>query len=295
MDEQVVRRAGTAAPAWRGVSRRRTGQLILVAAGLLIATVAAAAFVRAQQTTRPHAALAAPALQAGAVTCRQDPMAHVHDPTSLVVVARCSTVSGTVRHVHYEPRYGNQHLLVAPDPAYQRFLLPENHGLITVEVIPTDETTVRIPRAGQHASFHGAFVFNKNQQAVELHPTWRIDVPGAGSPGAPRTGPSPTFTVTAHAPQAVVMGGQVAVSVRTERVWQGRRRPAAGAHVFLELVAPSGKGVQWAAASTNPLGDATIHLVALRAPARFTLTLYSNDLQFGRQVITRLPLEVRRP
>jgi hypothetical protein len=265
-----------------------------VAAGLLIAAVAAALLL-AQQPTRPHAELAAPALEAGTVPCRQDPMAHVHDPTSLVVVGRCSTVTGTVRHVHYEPRYGNQRLLVAVDPAYQRFLLPENHRLMTVEVIPTDETTVNIPRAGQHASFHGAFVFDKNQQAVGLHPTWRIDVAGGGSPGAPRTGPSPTFTVTAHAPRAVVMGGQVAVSIRTERVWQGRRRPAAGAHVFLELVSPSGKGVQWAAASTNPLGDATIHLVALRAPARFTLTLYTNDLQLRRQVITRLPLEVRRP
>lgn len=273
---------------------RWLGRLILLAAGLLI-TVMAAASLLAQEATSPHAELAAPALQAGTIPCRQDPMAHVHDPTSLVVVARCSTVTGTVRHIRYEPRYGSQHLLVAVDPAYQRFLLPENHGLITVEVIPTDETTVHMPRVGQHASFHGAFVFNKNQQAVELHPTWRIDVSGAGSAEAPRPGPSPTFTVTAHAPRVVVMGGQVAVSVRTERVWQGRRQPAAGAHVFLELVAPSGKGVQWAAASTNPLGDATIHLVALRAPAQFTLTLYTNDPQLRRQVITRLPLEVRRP
>jgi hypothetical protein len=273
---------------------RWLGRLILAAAGLLIA-VAAAAYLLPHQATRPHAELAAPALQAGTVPCRQEPMAHVHDPTSLVVVARCSTVTGTVRHIRYEPRYGSQNLLVAVDPAYQRFLLPENHGLITVVVIPTDETTVRIPRVGQQASFHGAFVFNKNQRAVELHPTWRIDVSGAGSPEVPRTGPSPTFTVTAHAPQMVVMGGQVAVSVRTERVWQGRRQPAGGAHVFLELVAPSGKGVQWAAASTNPLGDATIHLVALRAPGRFTLMLYTNDLKLRRQVITRLPLEVRRP
>jgi hypothetical protein len=275
---------------------RWLGRLILLAAGLLI-TIVAAASLLAQGATRPHthAELAAPALQAGTIACRQDPMAHVHDPTSLVVVARCATVTGTVKHIRYEPRYGSQHLLVAADPAYQRFLLPENHGLITVEVTPTDETTVQVPRVGQHASFHGAFVFNKNQQAVELHPTWRIDVPGAGSPEAPRPGTSPTLTVTVHAPRLVVMGGQVAVSVRTERVWQGRRQPAGGVHLFLELVAPSGKGVQWAAASTNPLGDATIHLVALRAPAQFTLTLYTNDLQLRRQTITRLPLEVRRP
>jgi hypothetical protein len=275
---------------------RWLGRLILLAAGLLI-TIVAAASLLAQGATRPHAhaELAAPAVLAGTIACRQDPMAHVHDPTSLVVVARCSTVTGTVRHIRYEPRYGSQHLLVAVDPAYQRFLLPENHGLITAEVIPTDETTVHVPRVGQHASFHGAFVFNKNQQAVELHPTWRIDVPGAGSPQAPRPGTSPTLTVIAHAPRVVVMGGQVAVSVRTERVWQGRRKPAGGVHLFLELVAPSGKGVQWAAASTNPLGDATIHLVALRAPAQFTLTLYTNDLQLRRQTITRLPLEVRRP
>ena len=64
--------------------------------------------------------------------------------------------------------------------------------------------------------------------------------------------------------------------------------------MFLELSSPSGKGVQWAAASTNSLGDATIHLVALQAPGQFTLTLYANNLQLGRQVITKLSLKVRR-
>ncbi len=171
---------------------------------------------------------------------------------------------------------------------------PHGRGLLTVEIIPTDETTVRIPTVGQHASFHGAFVFNKNQRAIELHPAWRIDVAGPDKPGAPRSGPSPTFSVSAHAPPEVAVGELVAVSVRTELVWQGRRRRAPGAHVFLELSSPSGKGLQWAAAATNSLGEATIHLVALQAPARLTLTLYANDLELGRQVITRLPLEVRR-
>jgi hypothetical protein len=270
-----------------------TRRLILAAAGLLIATVAAV-WLLGRPAARPSMGLAAPPLQAGAIPCRQDPTAHVHDPTRLVLVAPCSTVSGTVRDVHYEPRYGNQQLLVTVDPSYQRFLLPNNEGLLTVEVLPTDETTVRIPKVGQHASFHGAFVFNKNQRAIELHPAWRIDVAGARAPAAPRSGPSLTFLVSAHAPPAVAVGELVAVSVRTDLAWQGRRRPASGAHVFLELSSASGRGVQWAAASTNSLGDATIHLVALQAPGQFTLTLYANNLELGRQVITKLPLKVRR-
>ncbi|HEX8860226.1 MAG TPA: hypothetical protein VGC06_14265 [Actinomycetes bacterium] len=221
-------------------------------------------------------------------------MAHVHDPTRFVLVARCSTVSGTVRHVHYEPRYGNRQLLVTVDPSYRRFLLPENHGLLTVEVIPTDEISVRIPRVGQHASFHGAFVFNKNQRAIELHPAWRIDVAAPDTSGMPRSGPGPTFSVRAHVPPTVAVGELVTVAVRTELVWQGRRRAAPEAHLFVELSSPSGKGLQWAAAATNSLGEATIHLVALQAPGRLTLTLYANDLQLRRQVTTRLPLEVRR-
>jgi hypothetical protein len=294
MAEPAAGGAGSVTAAGRGVGGRGRRPLILAAAGLLIVTAAAAWLLARPPADRPATGLSAPPLQAGGIPCRRDTMAHVHDPTRLVVIARCSTVSGLVRHVHYEPRYGNRQLLVAVDPSYRRFLLPENHGLLTVEVIPTDEITVRIPRAGQHASFHGAFVLNKNQRAIELHPVWRIDVAGEETSSAPARGAGPTFSMSVRGPPTVTVGELVAVAVRTELVSHARRRPAPGAHVFLELSSPSGKGLQWAAAATNSLGEATIHLVALQAPGRLTLTLYANDLQLRRQVITRLPLEVRR-
>jgi hypothetical protein len=293
MAERATRPARSALPIGRATRRLSARRLILAAAGLLI-VILVAVLLLARPAVRPRAALAAPAFQAGTVPCRQDPMAHVHDPTRLVLVGRCSTVSGTVRHVHYEPRYGDQLLLVAVDLSYQRFLPSGNEGLLMVDVIPTDETSVRIPRVGQHASFHGAFVFNKNRRAVELYPAWRIDAVASGGSGKPRTEPRGSFSVTAHAPPAVAVGGPVAVSVHTARMRQGQRRPASKAHLFLEVIAASGKAVQWAAASTNSLGDATIHLVVLQAPGQFTLTLYANDLKLGRQVITKLSLKVRR-
>jgi hypothetical protein len=277
----------------RAARRLGARRLTLAAAGLLIVILVAVALL-ARPAVRPRAAPAAPAFQAGAIPCRQDPMAHVHDPTRLVLLARCSTVSGTVRHVQYEPRYGDQLLLVAVDPSYHRFLPPENEGLLLVDLIPTDEISVRIPRAGKHASFHGAFVFNKNRRAVELYPAWRIDVAALGGSRTPRTGRRGSFSVTVHAPPAVAVGGPVAISVHASRMQQGQRRPESNAHLFLEVVSASGKAVQWAAASTSSLGDATIHLVVLQAPGRFTLTLYANDLKLGRQIITKLPLRVRR-
>jgi len=296
-----VRRWGRRVRGWahglgargRGVGGR--GRRVLAAAGLLaIAAAAAAWLLLARPGARPSPGLAAPPLRGAAVPCRRDPTAHVHDPTRLVLVGRCSTVGGTVREVHYEPRYGNQRLLVTVDPPYLRFLPPANRGVLTVEVLPPDETSVRIPRVGQHAWFHGAFVFDKNQRAIELHPAWRIDVTGAAPPAAPPRGSGPRFLARAHAPAAVAVGDTMAVLVRANLLWRGRQRPAPGAHVFVELTSPRGRGVQWAAATTNSAGDATVHLVALQAPGQFTLTLWANHPELGRQVITTLPLKVLR-
>ncbi len=297
MGERAAGRPRSRTAVWRGIRRPSARRLSLMAAGLLVAVVAAVAVVvLGRPGSEPRAALAAPPRQSGAIPCRQDVMAHVHDPTRLVVVARCSTVSGTVKHVHYEERYGGQRLLVAVDPSYQRFLLPENKGVLTAEVIPTDETTVRIPKAGQHATFSGAFVFDRNERSVELHPVWRIDVSG-GLGSGPRTSkasPGERFSVTVHAPPAVPSGGQVAVSVHAELIGRSIRHPSSQVHLFLEVISPKGKSVQWVAASTNALGDATIHLVALQAPGRSTLMLYANNLKLGQQVIVKLPLKVRR-
>ena len=64
----------------------------------------------------------APAWQTGAVACRDDPMVGVPHPTRFVVVARCSTVSGTVRQVRRDPADGELNLLIAVDQRYAQFL-----------------------------------------------------------------------------------------------------------------------------------------------------------------------------
>jgi hypothetical protein len=234
-------------------------------------------------------------------------MAHVHDPSRLVVLAGCSTVSGTVRQVlGYNPLDGNRSLLVAVDRPFRRFLRAGNGGLLAVEVIPPDAPAVRIPAVGEHATFYGAWVLDKNREhRAELHPTWRIDVAPAGATGQATTaggaatglGAPPTtggdgrgFSLHVAAPASVPVGGGMHVQVRAKA--EGRGRPAAEVHLFLELTSERGAGVRWAAASTNTLGVADAYLVALDAPGRFTLSVYADKGDVAR--VTRLPFRVTR-
>ncbi len=219
-------------------------------------------------------------------------MAHVHDPSRLVVLANCATVSGTVKTVRpYDPIDGNSRLFVAVDRPYRRFLAPSNRGLLVVEVIPTDFLAVAIPAVDTHATFYGAWVLAKNElRQAEMHPTWRIDsTTGATAPKVHRQ--APRLSVQVMAPDMVPVGGGMNVVVRVNEAG-GRRRPVSEVHLFFEVTSAEGVGMRWAAASTNSLGAAKVYLLALDVPGVLTLSVYA--YKDGQGETVKVPFRVKR-
>jgi hypothetical protein len=287
---------------WRRLGRLGGRHVLVLSAAVLVAAGAAVSLgllgdhgVRAAMA--PPAG--APTWRGGVAPCRQDPMAGVPQPTRFVVVAGCSTVSGTVRQVRRDPVDGELNLQVEPDPAYTRFLPPGNHGQLRVAAVPRDVPALTIPEAGQHASFHGAWVLDRNQhRQAAMHPVWMIEPTdgGAGPRSAPSAGAATPATqrlrVRLVAAPSVPVGGAVDVFVRVESGSGPARRPEPEANVFLEVRAPDGRGVQWKASTTNAIGKARVTLVALEQPGDFQLWLYADKP--GRSAVVHTPLSVLR-
>ncbi len=235
----------------------------------------------------------APRWRPGAAACRADPRTHIHDPGRLEVIAKCATVSGIVQQVAYKPSDGDWEVLVAVDTPYRRFLTPADHGLLPARVIPPDLPHVALPALGQHATFYGAWVINKNLHGrAELHPVWRITVPHA-FPGGPAARPPPgRLALTLTAPASAAVGAPFTIHVRCQLITAGKTRPASQVHLFMEIINSRGVGVRWKAASTNSLGHADLSLLALDAPGRFTVHIYAS--KSGRFHNTSHNLIVRR-
>ncbi len=271
------------------------GAAMTIALGSGLALRAAGVTIGRGNEASPH--LTAPPWQEGAAQCRPIPMAHVHDPTRFIVVARCSTASGTVQSVHLNPDDGDLNVLVTLDSAYRPFLTAANEGVMTVSVIPTDQPSVRAPKPGQHATFYGAWVVEKvghGVGAAALHPCWRIDVSGSAaaatssSADSQSAGPSPSprpppyvdpnqsLTVKVVAPDSVRLGAPMSVSISVASVLDGAPKPAQSVALYVEVVADQGRLVQWKAASTNGLGVANFKLIAAGPPDEYTLWVYAH-------------------
>jgi hypothetical protein len=225
----------------------------------------------------------APAWQPGATACRADPLAHVHDPGRLKLVANCATASGLVQQVEYKPGDGDWQVTVAPDPQYQRFLTSADHGLLPVRVIPADLAHVPLPALGQHATFYGAWVLNRNlHDRAEMHPAWRIVAASAAPAGRAPGGAagSPTrpgrLVVKVTAPQMVTVGAPFTIKVLCTMGPSGRTVHASLVHLFAEIANSRGLGVRWQARSTGIQGQADFRLVALDAPGSFTVRVYAS-------------------
>jgi hypothetical protein len=300
VDERVELRA-------EGVARRSGARRPIAAAAtaliILASAAAAGAYLGGRGSTAGSAAAPnAPPWRAGVTACRRNPMAHVHDPSSLVVLARCSTVSGTVKKVlEYNPLDGDRELFVAVDQPYERFLRPSNQGLLPVEVIPTDAPSIPLPAIGDHATFYGAWVLDRNRDdSAEIHPAWRIDISArlaaSGLPDAARTGrraaSGQTLSLQVAAPPSVKLGAGMNVVVVARSGAHGRQRPASQVHLFLEVTSRQGAGVRWAAASTNTLGVARVYLIALNVPGRFTLWVYAEKDR--QSAVATVPFRVKR-
>ena len=287
---------------WRRLGRLRVRHVLVLSAAVLVAAGTAVGLgLLGDHGVRTAMAPPAggPVWQSGVAPCRQDPMAGVPQPTRFVVVAGCSTVSGTVQQVRRDPVDGELNLQVAPDPAYIRFLPPVNHGQLRVAAVPRDIPGLTIPGVGQHATFYGAWVLDRNQHhQAAMHPVWMIEPTGdlAGQTPAPSAGADTTATqrlqVRLVAPPSVPVGGAMDVFVRVESGAGAARQPEPEANLFFEVRAEDGRGVQWKAATTNALGKARVTLVALEQPGAFQLWLYA-DKQ-GRSAVVHVPITVLR-
>ena len=245
----------------------------------------------------------APAWRTGAVACRDDPMTGVPHPTRFVVVANCSTVSGTIRQVRRDPADGELNLLIQVDRSYARFLQSSFARELRAAVIPRDVPKVRVPRVGQHATLYGAWVLDRNQRSqVALHPVWGVEasasersagltqlpMPGAGS----NTAVNKHLKVQLTAPRSVPLGGAMNITVRVQSAVKGTLRGEPEANLFFEVRSSNGRGVQWKAATTNALGLARVRLVALEHPGSFRVWLYVDKP--GRAAVLSAPVTVRR-
>jgi hypothetical protein len=245
----------------------------------------------------------APAWRTGAVACRDDPMIGVPHPTRFVVVANCSTVSGTITQARRDPADGELNLLIEVDRSYDRFLPSANEGVLRAAVVPRDVPKVRVPRIGEHATLYGAWVRDRNQHhQVALHPVWGIEAAtsesGAGLTSLPmpdagsNTAVNKRLQVQMKVPRSVPVGGAMNIVVRVQSVAEGVLRPEPDANLFFEVRAKGDRGVQWKAATTNALGRARASLVALEHPGSFRLWLYVDKP--GRSAVVSAPVTVRR-
>lgn len=207
-----------------------------------------------------------------AVDCKDDPLAHVHNPTRFELLSGCSTVSGTVEgETELVKAFGDYKITVRLDSGQERFLPEANGGTLTVAVIPTDRPWIDIPSIGEHATFYGAWVQHLDGEAVEMHPAWAIQTDGGDVRAAARH----DIRVSIEAPTSVVVGGRIDPFIRIRPAADRSRSLHRPVHLFLELVTDSGDGVAWKGAETNTLRFAAIDLIALEIPGEYELVVHA--------------------
>jgi hypothetical protein len=282
--------------------RRHPGPLAAVVAAAVVLTLALGVVLTAlgagAGAGAKAAKLSAPPWYGGAVPCRNDPMAHVHDASRFILLARCATVSGTVRSSHLDPADGTLKVQVSPDSPYRQYLTPANRGVLTAGIIPTDQTSVTPPAAGQHLTLYGAWVEERvisGVGRVRLHPTWGIQVSDAGQAvepsaasqsrlQAPASAPTSTphvdlsqsLSVNVTVPASAGIGSPMSISIAVQSLLDGQPKPAPSAALYCEVVADGGRLVQWKAASANGNGVARVDLLASGPAGDYTLWVYAH-------------------
>lgn len=284
---------------WRRPTPRWAIGLGLVAATAVAAVIGAVTVAGGSEQ---------PPIQArpsGLADCRDDPLAHVHDPRRLNLLSECVAVRGRIRSIHLDGGYNDVKVRVQVAASDLRYLRPANRGVLVVDVIGSDLGSVLLPPVGSDATFYGAWVLDKATKAVALHPSWRVipaeptaRVVAAGSAAqASKTNTRPlhegqTLTVSMHQPARVGVGTPFSATVNG--VWLKEqavrsvgpdgspkvrtvehRLPASQVRLFYEVKTLSGKGVRWRARTTNTQGVATARLLALIVPGRYQVTVYA--------------------
>ena len=230
--------------------------------------------------------VAAPAWIPSPVACRRYPLTHVYHRERIDVIKRCVTVRGTVRRVAYVPNNGNYKLLVAIEHRYRKLLKQGNHGTLTVEIIPTDQRVLPIPKVGQRATFYGSWVHEG--AVVALHPAWAVRI--GGKLRTRRT--TPTLRLHANLPRSVGLGESIPVVAKVRSAASAKLKPISEAHLFAELLPVRGPAIEWEAASTNTLGFASFSFTALEIPGTYRFRLYA--LKGNERGRLELAIKIRR-
>lgn len=207
-------------------------------------------------------------------------MEHLSQPTRLDVIARCSTLSGTVRSVDRDPHGLELVILVEPDKEYADFIDPKIQRYAIVKVPPVEQPGVTVPVVDEHATFYGSWAVNRRASVkgtLELHPTWAITTEHAASDASP----VPVFDVTVSSPRSVAVGAPLRLSVTVKSRAHQPPEGVSEAVVYLELSGPEGVS-RWAAELSNGFGVATVSLASLEIPGKYTVWVHgSKGHDFG--------------
>jgi hypothetical protein len=202
-------------------------------------------------------------------------MEHLSQPTRLDLIARCSTLSGTVRSVDRDPHDLELVILVEPDQQYAEFIDTTIQRYAIVKVPPVEQPGVTVPVVDEHATFYGSWAVNRRASVkgtVELHPTWAITTEHAASDASP----VPVFDVTvSSSPPSVAVGAPLRLSVTVKSRAHQPPEAVSEAVVYLELSGPGGVS-RWAADLSNGFGVATVSLASLEIPGEYTVWVHAS-------------------
>ena len=272
---------------------RRVAVGALIVSILVLATVAVVAARRSSQ--------AAPPWSGDLNGCRSEPMAHVHHPQRLTLLAPCSTIRGKVVSVRFVPAFDDVKVTIMPDDDLKPYLPHANQGVIVADIIATDQVTVNTPPVGSVISAWGSWVVDKATKTTMLLPAYRVDVNQLTSDTTVVSGQSVEkrgpqvrreLLLAAKTSERVVVGGRIDVRLQAQWLKAGRRTPASQIRLFTEMTTSDGKGVRWKTAMTNTNGMAVLHLVAIQLPASYTFTVYASPSK--QPVTAAIPILVTK-
>jgi len=208
----------------------------------------------------------------GDVQCKNDPLAHVHDPSRFELLSGCATVSGTVAaKTELVKAFGDYTIMVRPDAGLERFLPEANGGVFIAAVIPTDRPWIEIPEVGEHATFFGAWVQQVDGDIVRMHPAWAIHADDQ----VQRAAAKHDMQVSIDAPTSVVLGERIDPLVEVTPTEERPRPLERRVHLFVELLTQDGDGVAWKGGETNTMRFASVDLVALQIPGEYELAVHA--------------------
>ncbi|MDT4928920.1 MAG: hypothetical protein QOF92_1787 [Pseudonocardiales bacterium] len=257
-------------------------RLIIIVVGIVAAGLATIGTVAATQ----WAPQADPPWVGDHSTCRTTPTTHVHNPKRLEMLNPCATFRGRVQSVRLVSAYDDLKVTIVPDDNLRSYLRKANNGLLVADIIATDQATITVPPVGSRITAWGAWMLDKATKTTQLLPTYRIVINQLKSGSSTLSGHSVEksgppikrlLQLAVKTSNRVVVGGRIDAPIQARWLEGHRLKPASQIRLFVEMTTADGTGVRWKATMTDTRGSAVIHLVAIQAPAAYTLTIYAAE------------------